>query len=116
MTEQTMVERDGPMSSSMIERVARASFKCWRERMTKQGRHLDKGQTFEDMSESELEFALLHARAAIEAAGVPDLIGALRVAREKLQIECGGATEYKGGMPTQILLPMIDAILKEQSE
>jgi hypothetical protein len=41
----------------------------------------------------------------------PNLLVALKAAREKLQIEAGGAREYKGGMPTQILFPMIDAAL-----
>jgi hypothetical protein len=51
----------------MIERVARASFTCWRNRMTEKGQLLDKGQTFEDMSSSEQEFAYIHARAIISA-------------------------------------------------
>ncbi len=50
----------------MVEKVARASFACWRKRMDELGHHLDKGQAFEDMSESEMEFALLNARAMIE--------------------------------------------------
>ena len=36
---------------------------------------------------------------------------ALEKAREKLKIECG--QEYKGGMPTQFLYPLIDAALKD---
>lgn len=55
------------MTDSMVERVERASFACWRKRMTKLGLHMDKGQTFEDMSESEREFARIHARAVIAA-------------------------------------------------
>jgi len=50
---------------AMVERVARASFKCWRDRMDEKGLHLDRGRAFEDMSESEREFAALHARAII---------------------------------------------------
>lgn len=40
-----------------------------------------------------------------------ELVDLLTKAREKLQIECGGYREYKGGSPTQFLLPAIDAIL-----
>lgn len=56
---------------NMVEKVARASFKCWRDRMTELGHHLDKGQTFEDMDDSEKEFAFIHARAVIEAMREP---------------------------------------------
>lgn len=50
----------------------------------------------------------------------PDIVGelvkALELSREKLQIECGGNREYKGGMPTQVLFPMIDALLAKAKE
>lgn len=51
----------------MIEKIARASFTCWRKRMDELGYHLDKGKTFEDMSDSEREFAFMNAKAVIEA-------------------------------------------------
>ncbi len=35
----------------------------------------------------------------------------LQQAREKLQIECGGSREYKGGCPTQVLFPRMDKTL-----
>lgn len=40
-----------------------------------------------------------------------ELVDALKAARAKLEIECGGVRPYVGGMPTQTLFPMIDAIL-----
>lgn len=57
---------------TMIEKVARASFACWRQRMIDTGQkpemeHLD----WDDMSDSEQEFAFLHARAAIQAMRAP---------------------------------------------
>jgi hypothetical protein len=57
--------------NEMIERIMRASFECWRKRMTKKGVLLDMGQTFEDMSDSEQEFARLHAIAVLEAMREP---------------------------------------------
>lgn len=47
---------------------------------------------------------------------IAELVEALEKAREKLQIECGGNREYKGGVPTQVLFPMIDALLKRAKE
>jgi hypothetical protein len=49
-----------------------------------------------------------------QAAYRPDtaaLVELITFAREKLQIECGGLREYKGGYPTQVLFPRIDAAL-----
>lgn len=46
--------------TEMIERVARASFKAYCDRNNLQFK-------FEDMHSDELEFAMLHARAMIEA-------------------------------------------------
>ena len=40
-----------------------------------------------------------------------ELLEALKAAREKMRIELGGAREYVGGMPTQTLFPMIDALI-----
>lgn len=57
--------------STMVERVARASFACWRKRMDEKGLLLDRGRNFEDMDESEREFAPIHARAVIEAMREP---------------------------------------------
>lgn len=59
------------MTAEMIERVAKASFECWRKRMDKLGLHLDKGQEFEDMTERELAFAYENARAMIAAMREP---------------------------------------------
>lgn len=56
---------------TMVEKVARASFACWRKRMDELGLHLDKGRTFENMSKSELEFALDNSRAVIAAIREP---------------------------------------------
>ena len=56
---------------NMIEKVARASFACWRKSMDELGEHLDKGHEFEDMTEQEMKFAFAHARAAIEAMREP---------------------------------------------
>lgn len=42
-----------------------------------------------------------------------ELVELLTLAREKLQIECGGSREYKGGCPSQVLFPRIDALLKK---
>ncbi len=36
---------------------------------------------------------------------------ALTESYEKLKIECSGHREYKGGMPTQVLFPMIEKAL-----
>lgn len=55
----------------MSDRVARASFECWRKRMTEKGRFIEKGQAFEDMCESEQEFAHIHALAVIAAMREP---------------------------------------------
>lgn len=59
------------MSNKMIERVARASFSCWRKRMDDLGYHDVINRSFEDMSEQEHEFLFIHARAAIEAMREP---------------------------------------------
>lgn len=53
--------------SNMVERVARASFKCWRGHMTKLGHHMDRGMTFEDMTDDEREFEMMNAKAMIAA-------------------------------------------------
>jgi hypothetical protein len=47
--------------------------------MDELGWHLDKKRTFDDMDESEREFAFLHARAAIEAMREPthEMMGCL---------------------------------------
>lgn len=42
---------------------------------------------------------------------VGELVEALEKSREKLQIECGGNREYKGGVPTQVLFPTVDTLL-----
>jgi len=52
---------------TLVEQIARASFTCWRKRMDELGHHLDKGKNFEDMNESEMEFAFMNARAILEA-------------------------------------------------
>lgn len=44
---------------------------------------------------------------------IQELVDALERAYEKLQIECGGQREYKGGMPTQFLFPLIEKILSK---
>lgn len=43
---------------------------------------------------------------------IDELVEALEQVREKLQIECGGLREYKGGVPSQVLFPRIDELLK----
>ena len=55
----------------MVERVARASFAHWRENRNRLGVHMDRGQSFEDMSEGEMGFALAHARSVILAMREP---------------------------------------------
>lgn len=51
---------------NMIEKVARASFACWASEE-------NNGFKFEDMPSDELEFAMKHAKACIEAMrSVPD--------------------------------------------
>jgi hypothetical protein len=40
-----------------------------------------------------------------------EVLRALKAAKEKLQITCGGVREYEGGIPTQSLFPMIDAAI-----
>jgi len=57
--------------NEMVERLARASFACWRDRMDELGEHLDRGRTFEDMSDQEREFAYLHAKAVLQALREP---------------------------------------------
>jgi len=47
-------------------------------------------------------------------AAAPQLLEALLAAREKLKIECG--REYKGGMATQFLFPLIDAAIAKATE
>jgi hypothetical protein len=44
---------------------------------------------------------------------IGELVEVLEQAREKLQLECGGSREYKGGVPTQFLFPRIDEVLKK---
>lgn len=53
---------------------------------------------------------LMHANARLIAA-VPDMLAALIAANEKLHIICDGPREYAGGVPTQILFPMINAAI-----
>lgn len=88
---------------TMIEKVARASFNCWRKRMTELGHHMDKGQTFEDMSDSERDFAFMNARAMIEAMREPTE-GMLSVDYPDMPA---------GGSILEIYQDMIDAALKE---
>ena len=90
--------------SEMVTRVALASFECWRKRMTEKGRLLDVGQTFEDMSESEREFSLLHARAMIEAMREPTLEMKLKGVQLGLNVGPDEAAE--------VWQDMIDAALK----
>ncbi len=88
--------------SEMIERVARASFACWRTRMDELGHHLDKGRNFEDMSESESEFAIMNARAVIEAMREPS----------KAMMDAGRPWAYSDKLPPNCWIKMIDAALK----
>lgn len=81
----------------MIERVARASFACWRKRMDDLGMHQDKGREFEDMNESEHEFALMNACAMIEAMREPT----------------AEMTYDRRLLDVAIYIDMIDAALKE---
>jgi hypothetical protein len=54
--------------TDMIERVARASFECWRKRRVESGERPDLANaTFDDVKGDEREFALLHAREVIAA-------------------------------------------------
>lgn len=90
--------------SEMVEKVARASFKCWRDRMTEQGKYKPEDgydQAFEDMSESERELSYIHARAVIEAMRVP--VGAM--------IDAGKPWAV-GNAPPNCWLRMIDAALR----
>jgi hypothetical protein len=91
---------------TMIEKVARASFACWRKRMDELGHHLDRGQTFEDMGESEKEFALLNARAMIEAMREPSEGMEIAAGRD----HCGD--DHYG--PHETWRRMIDAALNEK--
>lgn len=92
-----------------IEEVARASFACWRKRMNDLGYHLDKGQTFEDMSGSEREFALMNARAMIAAMREPT-----KKMLKAAENEQSPSYEYnENGMTIDIWRAMIDAALKE---
>ena len=70
------------MSEREEEIVARASFKHWRDNATAKGFHMDRGMTFEDMSDSEREFALSHARAVLAASRPLILEEAAKVADE----------------------------------
>lgn len=93
--------------SEMIERVARASFKCWRDRMDELNLHMDKGRRFEDMNENELEFAYMNARAMIEA---------MREPTDEM-IQAGYINEGSSGVDKDYIKEvyelMIDAALKE---
>lgn len=103
------------MSNEMIERVARASFNCWRKRMTELGHHLDKSQTFEEMKSSEAEFALIHAKAIIEAMREPtdDMIQAgLNSTNTRLNIEGSAITVNLAKMKIRYQA-MMQAALKE---
>lgn len=56
----------------MIERVARAAFAAWRQRMIDTGERPDAmAMSFSDLDKSEREFALIHARAVIVAMREP---------------------------------------------
>jgi hypothetical protein len=46
---------------------------------------------------------------------ISELVKALELAREKLQIECGGVREYKGGIQSQVLFPMLDALIAKHT-
>ena len=101
---------------TQIEKVARASFACWRKRMDELGHHLDMGHAFEDMTASEREFAFLNARAMIEAMRDPSdgMLDAGVAAREKIM-----PTLPKGAVVAEhpagtIFVAMIDAALKEE--
>ena len=53
---------------ALVEAVARASFATWRQRMIDTGQRPEAvHSSFEDMQGSELEFAYMHARAALKA-------------------------------------------------
>ena len=95
-------------SMELVEMVARASFKNWRDNATAKGLHMDLGMTFEDMSESEREFADRHAAAiltAIEASGrriVP-------VAYTVEMFQAGDAAFKADGGPSEIWEAMLSA-------
>src|SRR5260221_14106008 len=100
--------------SEMIERVARASFAAWRQRMIETGQCPEAiASTFEDLNESEREFAFIHARAAIAAMREPNGIMAT----------AGGDTAFRErrmiyGIPSidtcAVYRAMIDAALAEK--
>ena len=97
---------------TQIEKVARASFACWRKRMDELGHHLDMGHAFEDMTESEMEFAFLKARAMIEAMRDPSP-GMIKEAEECF-FEWLPSTRWTITMAKEAYIAAIDAALKEE--
>lgn len=98
---------------TMLEKIARASFVAWRRRMTEQGRLMDLAHaTFDDMSESEQEFAVLHARAVVEAMREPNEVMVAAVA-VYWDAHDGGPIRmaFSPKRPYEL---MIDAILTEK--
>lgn len=83
--------------SEMVERVARASFRSYCERNKLEF-------VFEDMDASEMEFAMLHARACVEA---------MREPTEAMD-EAGDMEAHymPPGAPSRVWRQMIDEALK----
>lgn len=116
--------------TGMVEKVARASFRYWRENATRKGVHLDRPQTFDEMPPEEREFALGHARAAIEAMREPteemisadalqlELVLAVKAAWAACDMIVEGPTSVASVACTAVLdhlkaRAVIDAALKE---
>lgn len=57
--------------NEMIERCIEASFNAWRDRMIELGQTDKSNLTYKDMSEQELEFAIIHAKAFFKAMREP---------------------------------------------
>lgn len=107
------------MTGDIVDRVARASFACWRKRMDELGHHLDKGRRFEDMGDSELEFAHMNARAMIEAHGAAlAAAGFVIVPREPTEamlsaVHFSADAEFHGASPDYAWRAMIAAAPKD---
>lgn len=96
-----------------IEQVARASFAYWRADMDRLGLKMDMGRTFEDMTSTEQEFAMGHARAIIEAMREPSE-EMLAAKDERANPVIWDANCHYCGGPKENWNVMIDAALAEK--
>lgn len=100
-------------SESMVERVARASFNCWRDNGSRAGSWAARTPEFEDMSDDERVFAIDHARAVIAAMREPTAAMMTAAGWGDGEQECPSTL---GQALLRVWHAMIDEALKEKPE